>query len=180
MFKFEEIPLANALLLTLPAFEDNRGIFIKNFQESIFKSNGIDFELRESYFSVSSKNVIRGMHFQLPPHDHAKIVFCPQGSILDVLVDLRKASPTFGKCFSAILSAENHKAFYIPSGFAHGFQSLEDNTITYYLVSSEHHKESDSGILYNSFGMEWQTDAPVMSERDLSFPSLAQWPGGFE
>ena len=179
MFVFESLPLADAALITLPAFADERGSFIKTFQDSFFKQSGIDFELRESYFSVSHKDVIRGMHFQLPPHDHAKIVFCPHGAIVDVLVDLRRQSPTYRQYFATELSAENHKAFYIPAGFAHGFKTLQDHTITYYLVSSEHSKEQDAGIMYNSFGMDWQVEHPIVSARDQAFPALAGFDSPF-
>jgi dTDP-4-dehydrorhamnose 3,5-epimerase len=179
MFAFEPLPLANAALITLPAFADDRGSFIKTFQDSFFKQAGITFELRESYFSVSHKDVIRGMHFQLPPHHHDKIVFCPHGAIQDVLVDLRRQSPTYGQHFAAELSAANHKAFYIPAGFAHGFKTLEDHTITYYLVSSEHSKEQDAGIMYNSFGMDWNLANPVISARDLAFPALTDFDSPF-
>lgn len=172
MWNFQALPLEGAFLITLPEFEDNRGLFIKAYQEGIFKSQGIAFELKESYCSVSRKDVIRGMHFQLPPYDHSKIVFCPQGSILDVIVDLRKDAPTYGQYHAEVLSAENHRAFFIPKGFAHGFKSLEDHSITYYLVSSEHNSTADAGILYNSFGMDWQTAQPILSERDLTFKSL--------
>ena len=119
------------------------------------------------------------MHFQTPPHHHAKIVFCPQGAILDVIVDLRKESKTYGQFFAQELSAENHKAYYIPKGFAHGFKSLTDGAITYYLVSSEYSKEHDTGILYNSFGFDWELQNPIISERDLSFPALEGWNSPF-
>ena len=175
MFAFQSLPLADAALITLPAFNDNRGSFIKTFQDSFFKEAGIDFDLKESYFSVSHKDVIRGMHFQLPPHHHAKIVFCPHGAILDVLVDLRKQSATYGRYYATELSAANHQAFYIPPGFAHGFKTLEDHTITYYLVSSEHSKEHDAGIMYDSFGMAWHTGQPIVSDRDKAFPALADF-----
>src|SRR5690606_17326280 len=91
------LPLPDAKLLTLPAFPDERGMFVKTFHETTLAEAGIHFTLKESYFSFSHKNVIRGMHFQLPPHQHAKIVFCPKGAILDVIIDLRKGSPTYGQ-----------------------------------------------------------------------------------
>ena len=156
-------------ILDLPNFADARGSFVKAFNDTLFQSWGIHFSLKESYYSISNKDVIRGMHFQLPPHQHAKIVFCPVGAILDVALDLRKGSATFGQCFSQILSAENNKAFYIPEGFAHGFKSLRDDTLTYYLVSSEYHAANDTGIAYNSFGFDWQCEHPIMSERDKNF-----------
>lgn len=174
MWHFESI-LNGAFVITLPAFYDDRGSFIKSFHTSTLEELGVNFELKESYFSLSKKDVIRGMHFQTPPHHHAKVVFCPQGAILDVIVDLRKDSKTYGQYYAQELSAENHKAYYIPKGFAHGFKSLTDDAITYYLVSSEYSKEHDTGILYNSFGFDWGVEDPVISERDLSFPKLDEW-----
>src|SRR5690606_11932113 len=96
VFQFSDTGLAQAKIITLPSFEDARGSFTKTFQDTVWKEQGIDFVLKESYFSLSKKDVIRGMHFQMPPHQHAKIVFCPQGAILDVLLDLRKNSPGYG------------------------------------------------------------------------------------
>lgn len=167
------------IILTLPQFIDSRGSFTKTFHDDTFQQLGIDFKLKESYFSISKKDVIRGMHFQTPPHDHEKIVFCPQGKIVDVIVDIRKNSPTYGQFVSIELSSDNHQAVFIPKGCAHGFKSLEDNTITYYLLSSVHAPESDSGILYNSFGMEWNCEHPILSERDLSFVKLEDFKSPF-
>lgn len=178
MKHFEPI-LNGAFVMDLPAFFDDRGSFVKTFHDSTLKEYGINFELKESYFSWSKKDVIRGMHFQLPPHHHAKIVFCPQGAIMDVIVDLRKDSDTYGQFFEQELSADNHKAYYIPKGFAHGFKALTDDAITYYLVSSEYSKEHDTGILYNSFGYDWGVAEPVISERDKSFPKLEDWESVF-
>lgn len=174
MKHFEPI-LNGAFVIDLPAFNDARGSFVKTFNETTLAECGVNFKLKESYFSLSKKDVIRGMHFQLPPHHHAKVVFCPQGAILDVIVDLRKDSKTFGQYYAQELSAENNKAYYIPKGFAHGFKSLTDDALTYYLVSSEYSQEHDTGILFNSFGYDWACDNPIISERDLSFPELKDW-----
>ena len=179
MWNVEELPLKDAKLITLPAFADARGTFVKTFHETILKEEGIYFVLRESYFSLSKKDVIRGMHFQLPPHHHSKIVFCPQGAILDVIVDLRKSSPTYGQHFAHELSAENHLAYFIPEGFAHGFKSLTDDAITYYLVSSEYSQQHDTGIRYDSIGYGWGVDAPIISERDLSFVNMKEFDSPF-
>lgn len=179
MWNVEELPLKDAKLITLPAFADARGTFVKTFHETILKEKGINFVLRESYFSLSKKDVIRGMHFQLPPHHHSKIVFCPQGAILDVIVDLRKSSPTYGQHFAHELSAENHLAYFIPEGFAHGFKSLTDDAITYYLVSSEYSQQHDTGIRYDSIGYGWGVDAPIISERDLSFVNMKEFDSPF-
>ncbi|MBS1783470.1 MAG: dTDP-4-dehydrorhamnose 3,5-epimerase family protein [Bacteroidetes bacterium] len=168
-----------AALIELPLFYDNRGSFVKTFHENSLANAGIQFQLKESYFSYSRKDVIRGMHFQLPPHQHAKIVFCPQGAILDVMIDLRKESPTFKQCVAQILSQENHKAFYIPEGFAHGFKALTDQALTFYLVSSEYDNKSDTGVLFNSIDFDWQVDQPILSTRDLSFVSLNEFQSPF-
>lgn len=179
MWQFQPLPLAGAFLIDMPSFFDARGSFVKTFHDTMLQGSGINFGLKESYFSISNKDVIRGMHFQLPPHQHAKIVFCPQGAILDVIVDLRKGSATHGQHYAQELSAENHKAYYIPEGFAHGFKSLTDNAITYYLVSSEYHQASDTGIRYDSIGFDWQLSQPVISDRDLSFATLAAFDSPF-
>ena len=168
----KEIALSGPKLIELPAFKDDRGLFVKTFQDSVFQKSGIRFELKESYFSISHKDVIRGMHFQLPPHQHSKIVFCPKGAILDVLVDLRKGSPSYGQFCTEVLSEENHRALFIPEGFAHGFKSLTDGALTYYFVSSEYHKESDTGIRWDSFGFDWDCLKPVISQRDKGFVGL--------
>lgn len=175
----EVLPLQGACLITLPASTDVRGSFVKTFHETNLGAAGIQFTLRESYFSFSHKDVIRGMHFQLPPHQHSKVVFCPQGAILDVIVDLRRHSGTYGQHYATELSADNHKAYFIPEGFAHGFKALTDNAMTYYLVSSEYSKEHDTGIRYDSFGFDWGVKEPIISARDLSFAALADFDSPF-
>jgi dTDP-4-dehydrorhamnose 3,5-epimerase len=179
MWKFTDIPLQDARLIQMPTFADMRGDFVKTYNTTTLLKQGMDFTVRESYFSHSHKDVIRGMHFQTPPHQHAKIVFCPQGAIMDVIVDLRRTSPTYGQHYAQVLSAANALGYYIPQGFAHGFRALEDNSITYYLVSSEYSPDHDKGILYNSFGFDWGTDKPIISDRDLSFVKLEEFDSPF-
>jgi len=179
MWDIQSIPLSGAGIITMPAFYDVRGGFVKTFNGSALQALGIEFTLKESYFSISKKDVIRGMHFQLPPHHHSKIVFCPQGAIIDVLVDLRLGSPTYGQHYATELSAENHKAYYMPEGFAHGFKSLTDDAITYYLVSSEYNQANDAGVRYDSIGYDWEIAAPVLSARDLSFGTLKEFESPF-
>lgn len=147
---------------------DDRGVFVKTYNKNLFKELNLNFEIRESYFSMSKKNVIRGMHFQLPPHDHEKLVYVPQGAILDVVVDLRKKSSTYGKYLSVELSDQNKKSIFVPKGFAHGFKSLVDDVITVYNVSTEYNSLFDSGIHYNSFGFDWLLNSPTLSLRDKS------------
>jgi dTDP-4-dehydrorhamnose 3,5-epimerase len=112
------------------------------------------------------------MHFQLPPFDHEKLVFVPKGSIIDVVVDLRKNSSTYKKYISVELSDKNKKSIFIPKGLAHGFKSLEDNTITVYNVASEYKPKADAGIYYSSFGFEWEVEEPTISKRDAEFIGL--------
>lgn len=154
---------------------DDRGLFIKTFNQSAFKESNLPLEIKESYFSMSKKNVIRGMHFQLPPDDHVKLVGVASGAILDVVVDLRKESSTYKHHMPVELSAKNKKSIYIPKGLAHGFKSLEENTITIYNVSTEYNPNSDFGIHYNSFEFDWQIANPIMSKRDIEFQSLASF-----
>ena len=177
--EIKQIPLSGAKLITLPAFTDDRGLFVKTFHDTTLLRAGIDFKLKESYFSISRKDVIRGMHFQLPPHGHSKIVFCPKGAILDVIVDLRKDSPTYGRYHAEELSEDNHHAYFIPEGFAHGFKALTEGAMTYYLVSSEYEKESDTGVRWDSLGFDWQCKAPIMSARDQSFGALSAFQSPF-
>lgn len=151
---------------------DDRGVFVKTFNKNAFNELKLNFEIRESYFSISKRNVIRGMHFQLPPHDHEKLLYVPKGAILDVVVDLRKKSPTYGKHISVELSDQNKKSIFIPKGFAHGFKSLLDDTITVYNVATEYNTSADTGIHFNSFGFDWKVDKPIISQRDFTFESL--------
>lgn len=151
---------------------DLRGDFIKSFHHTDFKKSGIDFTLKESFFSISKKNVIRGMHFHSPPFEHDKIVFCTQGSILDVALDLRKNKNTYGQCVSQILSDTNHKALFIPKGFAHGFLALSEMATTFYFVSGEYHANADSGVRFDSFDFDWKVEKPILSPRDLQFESF--------
>ncbi len=151
---------------------DERGLFVKTFNKNTFDEVSLSLDIKESYFSISQKNVIRGMHFQLPPYDHEKLVFVPVGSIMDVVVDLRKNSVTYKKHLSVELSALNRKSIFIPKGLAHGFKSLVNDTITVYNVATEYNKKADTGIHYNSFGFDWQLKNPIISRRDETFNGL--------
>lgn len=158
---------------------DVRGSFTKIFNADQFEKLGLQTEYKEIYYSTSQKDVIRGMHFQIPPHDHEKLVHVVSGSIIDVVVDLRKESPDYGKCMEFSLSADNPQALYIPKGFAHGFRSLEDNTMMLYIVSTGYAPQSDAGIAYDSIGYDWGVENPVLSERDKTFPRLEEFESPF-
>lgn len=152
--------------------EDERGHFVKTFNSTFFEEKKLQTNWKEEYHSESKKNVIRGMHFQIPPHDHEKVVFCTKGSILDVIVDLRENSKTRGKIFSVNLTAKNGTMIYIPKGCAHGFLSLEDNTIVNYKVSTVYHPDADKGVLWSSIGFDWKVENPILSLRDSCHPPI--------
>lgn len=153
-------------------FEDERGVFIKTFHEDIFKEHGLETDFKESFFSISRKGVLRGMHFQLPPHDHAKLVYVTCGEILDVAVDIREGSFTYGQYFATILSQENAKSLYIGKGYAHGFLTLSESATVVYLTSTVHSPENDTGIHWDSFGFDWGIKKPIVSERDATFQKV--------
>ena len=150
-------------------FKDSRGCFFESWNAKKFKQLGISEDFVQDNQSVSSKGVLRGLHFQNPPYAQAKLVRVIEGSVLDVAVDLRKNSPTYGKHVSVILSEQNNKSFFIPKGFAHGFLSLEDNTVFNYKCSDYYNKESEGSLLWNDedLKIDWQIDNPLVSEKDL-------------
>ncbi|MBD77727.1 MAG: dTDP-4-dehydrorhamnose 3,5-epimerase [Crocinitomicaceae bacterium] len=152
--------------------KDSRGTFVKTLHKDFLLEHELEGSFAESFYSINNKNVIRGMHFQYPPDDHAKIVYCTHGKLLDVILDLRKNSPTYSMYTSIELSASNYRGVYLPKGTAHGFCTLEDHTCMTYLTSTVHSPDNDGGILYNSFGFDWPVNDSVHSDRDLTFPTL--------
>ncbi len=156
-------------------FEDIRGKFIKTFNNNFFKEHGLEIFIKETYYSISHKDVIRGMHFQTPPYEHIKIVYVPFGKILDVVLDIREGSPTFGKSFDIELSGENGKILIIPKGLAHGFKSLEDNTNVTYMQTTTYAPNNDDGIRYDTFSFDWGCENVKVSERDLSFKAFNEF-----
>lgn len=178
--EFSDTNIPGALIINFDRSEDQRGSFIKTFHEEQFiKAGALSINFKENYFSFSKKNVIRGMHFQIPPYQHAKLVYCIHGKVTDVILDLRKNSPSFGKIFSTELSLENHRGIYIPEGVAHGFIATTEEAGLMYNVTSIYNKEADQGILFNSFGFDWMTDNPILSDRDLSFPEFKHFNSPF-
>jgi dTDP-4-dehydrorhamnose 3,5-epimerase len=157
------------ILLQPTLYNDERGYFFESYNNETFKKLGINDDFLQDNQSCSKKDVIRGLHFQVPPFAQAKLVRVVKGAALDVAVDLRKDNPTYGQYFSVLLSAENKLQFYIPEGFAHGFAVLEDNTIFAYKCSNIYHKESERTILFNDndLKIDWQINTPVVSENDL-------------
>ena len=163
----ETTSLKDLLLLTPQVYNDDRGYFMESYNKMrIGKMIKNDFV--QDNESLSRKNVLRGLHLQLPPHAQAKLIRVIKGSILDVAVDLRKNSDTFGQHFKHVLSGENKKQLYIPEGFAHGFLTLEDDTLINYKCSNYYHAESESSILWNDpdLNIDWGIQNPILAEKD--------------
>ena len=155
-------------------FNDSRGSFVKTYQDDQMIEMGISPQFKEEYYSVSKINVLRGMHFQIPPFDHTKLVCCLVGRVLDVLVDLR-AGPTYGEVLALELDARTPQSVFIPKGVAHGFLSLSDNSIMLYKTSTTHSPEHDKGIIWNSINFNWPCREPITSLRDDNHPQLQEF-----
>lgn len=152
---------------------DNRGFFQKIY------SDNHDYYFKEQYFSLSNFKSLRGIHFQLPPYDHDKLVYCISGKALDLIIDLRHGSPNYLKHRTLILEEKNTQALFIPKGFGHSFLSLEDKTILVYCTTTIYNKEYDSGILWSSIEYEWPINNPIVSDRDNSFIELKNFHSPF-
>jgi len=170
--KIIETKLSGVHVINYNSFKDNRGEFVKTIHEGEFAEFGLDWKFTESFYSLSHKNVIRGMHFQYPPHDHGKLVYVIAGKIIDVVLDLRKSSETFGQFFSVEVSAGARNAIYIGKGFAHGFLGLDEQNIVEYHTTTVQSKECEGGVKYDSFGFNWNVKSPVISDRDDAFENF--------
>lgn len=167
--KIEKTNIEGPLIIEPNVFRDERGYFFESFNLKAIREAGISDNFVQDNQSCSQKNVVRGLHFQRPPFAQAKLVRVIKGSVVDFAVDIRKNSPTYGQHVSVFLSAENFRQFYIPIGFAHGFTALEDDTIFAYKCSNFYDKESEGSIIYNdpTVNIDWGTDAPIVSAKDL-------------
>lgn len=181
---FNPTNIAGLLVFEPIVFEDNRGYFFESFNAMTYKEAGIEVNFVQDNQSWSKYGVIRGLHYQLNPHAQTKLIRVLSGKILDVAVDIRKGSPTFGKSFSVELSAENKKQFFIPEGFAHGFSVLSDHAEVLYKCDAFYSRESEAGILYNdnSLSIDWKIPAgkEIVSEKDLKLPLFAACNNNFE
>lgn len=173
------------LILEPKVFGDSRGYFFESFNAKDFKeATGLDMNFVQDNESMSSYGVMRGLHFQLPPYTQAKLVRCVRGKVLDVAVDLRKGSPTYGKHVAVELSEDNHRQFFIPKGFAHGFSVLSDTAVFQYKCDSYYAPQADGGIsiLDDSLGIDWKipVDKALLSEKDKKQPLLKDFNTPFE
>lgn len=186
LFAFEKTAIADLVLIKPFIAADDRGYLLKSFESQIFAEHDIHLQPYEEVTTVSSKGVLRGMHFQRQ-FSQDKLIRILNGALYDVAVDLRKNSPTFGKWAGFYLTAENHHELYIPKGFAHGFLALQNQTVINYLLGDKYHKESEDGIVWNDpeLNIAWplhEVEQVIVSDKDQRHPTLAdfkaKW-GGF-
>ncbi|GIP39958.1 dTDP-4-dehydrorhamnose 3,5-epimerase [Paenibacillus sp. J31TS4] len=172
-----ETKLSGAYILEPAVHGDNRGFFMESYNESTFKDLGFSYKFVQDNHSLSAEaGVIRGLHYQLNPHAQTKLVRVVAGAIYDVIVDIRKDSPTFGQWIGVILSASNKRQLLVPHGFAHGFCTIVPNTEVVYKVDALYSPECDRGILWNdpALAIDWPTTEPILSEKDRKHPVLSE------
>ena len=158
---------------------DRRGRFAKIMHQDFFSEHGIPIRFAEQYYSVSESNVLRGLHFQTPPHDHYKLVTCVEGEVFDVIVDLRKGSTHYGRHEIFDLDGARGDSLFVPSGCAHGFYVRSRSAIMFYNVSSVYVASHDTGIRWDSVGVSWPSANPIVSDRDAAFMALADFDSPF-
>jgi len=175
--------IPDLLIFEPKVFEDSRGYFFESFNQKTFQAEGIDIDFVQDNQSSSQYGVIRGLHYQQEPYAQTKLIRVLSGKILDVAVDIRKGSPTFGQSFSIELSAENKKQLFIPKGFAHGFSVLSENAEVLYKCDSFYNKSSEGGILYNdeALHIDWKIPAgkEIISEKDIKLPVFSECRNNF-
>ena len=179
MFSQRDTVIPGCVELVSNVREDARGRFVKTVHAEVFKNKHLSHNFREQYYSVSNQNVLRGLHFQVPPHDHDKLVYCPSGSVLDTVVDLRRGSPTFLQHILIELSEDKANSLYIPAGLAHGFLTLSQTALLVYNVTTEYSPEHDAGVLWTSASIPWPVVNPIVSERDRGLPAMADFDSPF-
>ncbi len=177
--KIDQTKIEGLKVITLDRFNDERGSLTVIYDKKSLDQIGFLKNFNQNYYSISKKNVIRGMHFQIPPEDHAKFVYVTRGKILDVILDIRKNSPTYGQYATVELSSENHVAVFIPRGCAHGFLAKEDDSCVIYLQETMRSPENEAGIRFDSFELDWGLKEPIISSRDLSLPAFNSYNSPF-
>jgi dTDP-4-dehydrorhamnose 3,5-epimerase len=176
---FTPTPLAGAFVIEPEPIPDARGLFARTWCQRELEGRGLESRLAQCSTSFNKrKGTLRGMHYQVAPFAETKIVRCTRGSMYDVIIDLRPESPTFTRHFGAVLTADNRKAMYIPTGFAHGFQTLEDDTEALYQISEFYSPDHSRGVRWDdpAFGIAWPPDERMLSERDRGYPDFRRPP----
>lgn len=170
---FKETKLKGAYIIELEPTKDERGFFARSFCQREFEKHGFNLRILQCNISYNKKKgTLRGMHYQVAPYEEAKLVSCIKGAIYDIIIDLRADSPTYCQWFAVELSPENYKMIYIPEGFAHGLQSLEDNTVVFYQMSEFYHPECARSVRWNDpvFGIKWPISGKIIiSKKDSNY-----------
>jgi len=181
-FSFKRLEISDVILVETKSFPDERGFFLESFKESAFHANGINARFIQDNLTHSIKGVLRGLHYQKAPKAQAKLVTALRGEIFDVVVDIRKGSPTYGKWIGETLSEQNHKLLYIPEGFAHGFCVLSEEADIFYKVNQEYSPEDDRGFIWNDpeIDVKWPIEKPIVSKKDQKLPILKNADNNFE
>jgi dTDP-4-dehydrorhamnose 3,5-epimerase len=172
---FRELTLKDAFIVDIERREDERGFFARTFCEREFEAHGLNRRLVQSSISFNkNKGTLRGMHYQTAPNEEAKVVRCTQGAIYDVIIDLRQSSPTFKQWEAVELTSENHRMIYVPEGFAHGFQTLEDATEVLYFMTEFYAPEVSRGVRWDdpAFGIRWPAAERTIALRDQQYPAF--------
>lgn len=181
---FHTCSIQGLVIVEPTVFEDSRGYFFEAYNQSTFQQNAVQCQFVQDNQSKSSYGVIRGLHYQLNPHAQSKLVRVLEGQIIDVAVDIRKGSPTYGQHFAIELTADNKKQLFIPTGFAHGFSVLSETAIVLYKCDALYNKQSEAGIRFDDadLNIDWQVDLKkaTVSEKDLALPSLKNAISNFE
>jgi dTDP-4-dehydrorhamnose 3,5-epimerase len=173
-------PIPGCAVIELPTYSDARGIFVKNYQDEQFRSLGLSTHFPEEFYTRSVEGVLRGIHFVTPPIDQVKVVSCIHGKVVDAIIDLRRGSPTFGKHLLFELSAERPSLIYIGKGIGHGFYVPSGEAILLYRVSTMYSPKHDCGIRWNSAGIKWPVENPIVSSRDRDLPTFEKFYSPFE
>jgi dTDP-4-dehydrorhamnose 3,5-epimerase len=173
--EFKELALKGIIEITPRIFEDERGMFFEAFNDKVFKDNGLDVQFVQDNQSFSVKNVVRGLHFQKEPFAQGKLVRVISGKVLDIVVDIRKDSATYGQHLKVILDGKKNNMVYVPGGFAHGFTALED-TVFIYKCTHLYNKSAESGILWSDpqLAIDWEVANPILSEKDKFLSLFSQ------
>ncbi len=172
---FTETKLKGAFIIELERLEDERGFFARTWCQKEFEAHNLNYRLFQANISFNKKKgTLRGMHYQIAPYEETKLVRCTSGAIFDVIIDLRPDSSTYKQWLGVELTSENHKMLYVPENFAHGFQTLQDNTEVTYQVTQFYSPESERGIRYNDpmFGVNWKIDVQIISDKDKHCPDF--------
>jgi dTDP-4-dehydrorhamnose 3,5-epimerase len=173
---FERTPLAGAYIVHLEPNQDDRGFFARTWCVTELADHGLDAQLSQASISYNRcRGILRGMHYRVEPHAETKVVRCTRGAIYDVIVDLRPRSASYLRWFAEVLTSDNRKSLYVPEGFAHGYQTLQDDTEVFYMISKPHNPEAERGLRWDdpALGITWpHVESRIMSARDQNWPTL--------